>query len=191
MAEKKHKTISLAEFSERALKGERVEQDLTDGTRTDAFVHAPAQADLLEAQRLMVRIVQVADAATKKSDITDEDATLAYEVGLVVLKACVRDEAGEPLPDQAAVRLFSLLPHKSAVMTRCQELCGVDMITVPPVSNSVALEAVRREAAEVGAQAEAAAKPNRKSRRAAKPKAKAKSKRPSSEDNPVLRSNQR
>ena len=189
MAGKSHKTISLAEFSERALKGERIEQDLTDGTRTEAFVHAPGQDDLLEAQRLMVRIVQVADAATKKSDITDEDATLAYEVGLAALKACVRDEHGEPLPDAAAVNLFRLLPHKSAVMTRCQELCGVDMITVPPVTNSLALEAVRRDAAEAVAEAEAAAKPNRKSRRSTK--AKAKTKRRSSEDNPALRSNQR
>ena len=164
-----HKTISLSEFANRALEGETIEQELTDGTRLDVRVHAPDQQTLISAQRLMVRIIQVADTARRETDITDDDATLAYELGLAVLAGCVRDDDAEPLPDQALVKLFSMLPHKSAVMTRCQELCGVDMFTVPPVSNSVALEVVREEAAELAAQV---AKPNRKTRRASKKKQK-------------------
>ena len=167
MSDEPHKTISLSEFTTRALEGETIEQELNDGTLMDVHVHAPDQATLINAQRLMVRIVQVADAARKETDISDDDATLAYELGLAVLSGCVRDENGEALLDQAVVKLFSMLPYRSTVMTRCQELCGVDMFTVPPVSNSVALKAMSEEAAEVAAQAEAQAKPNRKTRRAA------------------------
>ena len=171
MTKETHKTITLDEFASKALHGEAIEQELTDGTRLDVFVHAPGQDTLLTAQRLMVRMVQVADAARKETDISDDDATLAYELGLVVLAGCVRYENGVELQDQALVKLFSMLPHRSAVMTRCQELCGVDMITVPPVSNTLAIEAVRKDVAEMAGDAEAdPPKPNRKERRAAKKK---------------------
>ena len=169
MTKETHKTITLNEFASKALHGEAIEQELTDGTRVDVFVHAPGQDTLLTAQRLMVRMVQVADSARKETDISDDDATLAYELGLVVLAGCVRDEHGEPLADPVLVKLFRMLPHRSAVMTRCQELCGVDMITVPPVSNSLAIEAVRKDVAELAGDDDAP-KPNRKERRAAKKK---------------------
>ena len=164
-----HKVISLSAFAERALEGEGIEQELNTGERVEVRVHAPDQKSLLKAQGLMVRIVQVADAAREETEISDDDATLAYELGLAVLGACVRDENGEPIPEAAVVDLFRKLPYKSEVMTRCQEICGVDMITVPPVSNSVAIEAIRGEAAELVADAK---KANRKTRRAAASKSK-------------------
>lgn len=174
MTTETHKVISLSAFAERALEGEAMEQELSTGERVEVRVHAPDQKDLLRAQGLMVRIVQVADAARNETEISDDDATLAYELGLVVLGACVRDENGEALPEAAVVDLFRKLPYRSEVMTRCQEICGVDMITVPPVSNSLAVSAVREEAAELVADAKAAGKPNRKARRAAASKSKSK-----------------
>ena len=172
MTTETHKVISLSAFAERAIEGEAIEQELSTGERVEVRVHAPDQKTLLRAQGLMVRIVQVADAARNETEISDDDATLAYELGVVVLTGCVRDENGETIPDAAVVDLFRKLPYKSEVMSRCQELCGVDMITVPPVSNSVAIKAVREEAAELVADAKAKSNPNRKTRRAAASKAK-------------------
>lgn len=162
-----HKTITLVEFAKRATEGEVVEQELTGGERIEARVFTPDQTDLLDVQKIMMRIVRVADTARSQTDIADDDATLAYELGLAALRACVRDDDGERVPDIAVVELFSKLPYKAALMVRCQELCGVTMISVPPIDNAMALEAVKQEAAEVAGNLAAKAKPNRKERRKA------------------------
>ena len=192
MSDEEHKTLTLSEFAERALQGEIIEQEMVGGPkaapqRVAIHVHTPRQDDLLKAQGLMVRIANVASKATRETDITEDDATLAYELGLTVLAACVRTATGERLPDAGIVHLFGGLPYKSEVMTRCQELCGVTMISVPPLDNAAAIEAVGAEAAELAAAVDDA-KPNRKERRKAAKTAKTRS---SSEDNPALRSNQR
>ena len=161
-----HRTLSLSEFAERALEGEAMEQELTDGRRVALRVFAPTQADLMAAQKLMMRIVKVADAAGKEADIGEDDAVLAYELGLACLRACVRDENGAQIGDAALSDLFGKLPYKAPVMIRCQELCGVGLMSVPPLDIKAAAEAI---GAEAKAAAEAA-KPNRKSRRAAKKK---------------------
>lgn len=167
-----NKTLTLSEFANRALDGEIIEQEIAHGPkaapqRVAVHVHTPSHDDLLKAQRLMVRISQVAAAAKSETEISDDDATLAYELGLAVLSACVRDEEGDRLTDEGIVHLFGGLPYKSAVMTRCQELCGVTMITVPPLDNALAIEAVKAEALDLAKQAAPA---NRKERRASKKK---------------------
>ena len=172
MTSENNKTLTLSEFANRALDGQIITQEIVGGPksvpqRVAVHVHTPTQTDLLKVQRLMVRISQVASAASAETDISDDDATLAYELGLAALAACVRDEEGNRLEDEGIVHLFAGLPYKSAVMTRCQELCGVTMITVPPLDNALALEAVKTEAAEV---AKSADKLNRKARRTAKSK---------------------
>lgn len=153
-----NKTLTLSEFADRAINGEIIEQEMVGGPkavpqRVAIHVHTPTQDDLLKVQRLMVRISQVASAAKSQAEISDDDATLAYELGLAALSACVRTETGERLPDEGIVHLFGGLPYKSDVMTRCQELCGVTMITVPPLDNAMAIEAVKTEAVELAKQA--------------------------------------
>lgn len=168
MTKETHKTISLSEFAERALHGEAIEQELTTGERVDVRVHTPDQGALLAVRKIMIKIVKVADTARKEADIDDADATLAYELGLSALAACVRDDDGQPLPGAVIVDLFSKLPYKSDVMVRCQELCGVTMISVPPLDDAAAIEVLQVEAESIATEAKAAAQPNRKQRRAAK-----------------------
>ena len=119
----------------------------------------------MAVQRLMLRIVKVADAVVKETDISDDDATLAYEIGLGCLRACVRGEGGAELDDEVLTSLFGKLPYKSDLMLKCQAICGVEMLTIPPLPGGAAIEAVKSE---VEAIAAGSAKPNRKSRRAAK-----------------------
>ena len=153
MTTETNKTLTLSEWADRAINGEIIEQEMSNGERVAVHVHTPPQDDMLAVQRLMVRISQVASAAKSQSEISDDDATLAYELGLAALAACVRNEEGGRLTDEGIVHLFGQLPYKAAVMTRCQELCGVTMITVPPLDNAVAIEAVKTEAVELAKQA--------------------------------------
>lgn len=170
MTKETHKTISLSEFAERALQGEVIEQELTTGERVDVRVHTPDQGALLAVRKIMIKIVKVADTARKEADIDDADATLAYELGLAALEACVRDDDGQPLPGAVIVDLFCKLPYKAAAMVRCQELCGVTMISVPPLDDAAAIEVLQGEATALAT--DAAAQPNRKERRASKKKRK-------------------
>ena len=161
-----NKTISLAEFAERATQGQALEQKLETGETVAVRVFTPPQADMLDVQRLMVRIFKVAESVKREADISEDNATLAYELGLRCLQACVRADDGAEMPDAALVALFSSLPYKSALMVRCQELCGVTMISIPPINNALAIEAVKQEADELAAEIKAAGQ-NRKTRRAA------------------------
>ena len=163
-AAEEHTTITLSDFAARALEGEAMTVALRDDSKVELRVFSPAETDLIAVQRLMMRIVKAADAMTSEADISDDDATLAYELGLAALHACVRDENGEPIADAAIVDLFSRLPYKSPLMLRCQELCGVSLMTVPPLDGKVAIEAMKTEVKAMAAEA----KPNRKARRAAK-----------------------
>ena len=169
MTKETHKTISLSAFAQRALEGEAMEQELSTGEVLDVRVHTPDQGDMLAVRKIMIKIVKVADAARKETEIADDDATLAYELGLSALAACIRDDDGERLPGAAIVDLFAKLPYKSALMVRCQELCGVTMISVPPLDDATAIQVLQEEATALVAEAAAAA-PNRKDRRAAKAK---------------------
>ena len=129
MASEEHKTISLAEFIERSEKGEAVEQRLEDGTTIELRVFTPAQADLLEVHRIFGRMV--GGKAERESDIPDDTAASIFSLGIGCLQACVKDEHGNGLPDVAAVDLFSRLPYQSPLLTKCQELCGVGVVTIP------------------------------------------------------------
>ena len=157
------KTISLSEFAERAVEGEALEQELTSGERVAVRIFTPEQADVIAVQRLLSRIVKAAGAADREADIPEEDAALIYEMGFACLRACVRADGGGEVADAALVDLFSKLPYKSDLMVRCQDLCGVKMLAIPPLDATAAVKAMAGEA-------KAAAKPNRKARRAAKKK---------------------
>ena len=158
-----HKTISLSEFAERAVEGEALEQELTNGERVALRVFTPEQADVIAVQRLLARIVKAVGAADREADIPEEDAALIYDMGFACLRACVRAEGGGEIADAAFTDLFSKLPYKSDLMIRCQDLCGVKMLTIPPLDATAAIKAMTDEV-------KAAAKPNRKARRAAKKK---------------------
>ena len=159
------KTISISEFASRAAEGETVEAPLNDGTVVALRLFSPPEDDLITVQKIMMKIVSVASAATAETEIAEDDATLAYELGIACVRACVRDDGGERIADMAVVNLFSKLPYKSPLMVRCQELCGVSMMIIPPLDTMAAAEAM-------GAEMKAAAEtnPNRKARRAAKKK---------------------
>ena len=166
MTAEQHRTISLAEFAERATEGEAFEQTLTTGETLAVRIFTPEQADVLGVRKLMMKLVKVADAATREADIPEDDAAAIYEMGFACLRACVRDEGGGEIADAAFVDLFAKLPYKSDLMLRCQDLCGVSLMKIPPLDVQAAVEAI---GGEVKAAAEAA-KPNRKTRRAAKKK---------------------
>ena len=158
MTSEQHKTISLSEFAERAVKGESLEQKLNGGETLSVRVFTPDQESVIEVQRMMARVVKAATTAASEADISEADATLAYDMGFACLRACVRTEDGGEIPDAAFVDLFSKLPYKSDLMLRCQDLCGVGMMVIPPLDTKAAVEAM-------GAEAKAAG-PNRKQRRA-------------------------
>ena len=139
MASEEHKTISLAEFIERSEQGEAVEQRLEDGTTISVRIHTPAQADLLGLHRIFGRMVS--SSADKESDISDETASSIFALGIDCLRACIKDEDGNALPDAVAVDLFSRLPYQSPLLTKCQELCGVGIVNIPTLDLRKMVEA--------------------------------------------------
>ena len=166
MTDQAPKTLTLSEFAERALQGEEVKQKMNDGTEVSVRVFTPGQQALMEVQKLWMRVVKLADSPTPVDDIDGDDATLAYAVGVASLAACVRDEGGEPVPEQVIVNLFANLPYKADLMTKCLDMCGVpsELFSVPPLSGNAAIKVLRDEVERAAAEA----KPNRKARRAAK-----------------------
>ena len=143
MAEEKSRTITLAEFARRAVEGEEIEQELVDGSVLKCRVHAPTQEFLLAIQGMMSRIFRVAESMRGGGDVSDDDASLIYRIGLECLRACVKDESGAEIPDPAFVDLFGNLPVQSGLMLKCQDLCGASMIQIPPLSNAEVADRVK------------------------------------------------
>ena len=139
------KTISLSEFAARAVEGEPLEQELTSGETVAARVFTPDQSAVVAVQRIWNRILKTASAASTLSDISDTDLTLAMDLGFACLRACVRDESGAAIPDEAFVDLFAKLPFNSPLMVRCQELCGAPatLFQIPPFNPNLAIKALR------------------------------------------------
>ena len=139
------KTISLVEFADRAVQGREFTQELKSGEILSCRVHTPKQADAMAVRKIMLQITKIAETMKDKSDITAEQASLAYTIGLECLRACVRDESGAEIPDEGFVDLFSKLPYQSELMTKCQELCGCGMFIVPPFDNADVIKALKEE----------------------------------------------
>ena len=139
------KTISLAEFATRVREGEAVEQELVDGTRIALQVFTPNQKDITEIQKIWNRIARAVSAMANDQDIDEEDAVQVHVLGLECLRACLRDENGGVIDDMVFVELFSKLPYKSPLMKKCQSLCGVTLIDIPPFDNRAMIEAMKAE----------------------------------------------
>ena len=97
-----------------------------------------------------------------EDDIDPEDSALAYKLGFECLRACLKDESGAPIPDPAFVDLFSQLPYRSDLMTKCQDLCGVSLMVIPPFSNADAAKRMKEDVERQMAEIERAKKPKPK-----------------------------
>ena len=161
MAEE-HKTLSLAEFANRAIQGEEITQALTDGTTLNCRVFTPTQADTMAIQKIMVKLARTAQKMKTEDDVEPEEAANAYTLGFECLRACLKDESGMEIPDPAFVDLYRNLPYKSDLMIRCQELCGVSMMVIPPFDNAKAAADLKKDLErQVAAAERKAKKPNK------------------------------
>ena len=135
-----HKTITLAEFIERAEHGEPIEQALNDGTSLTVSVFTPTQDGVAAVQSVMARMFAL--SSEKGGDANERIVASVIELGMTCLRVCIKAD-GEHLPEAAIVSLFSKLPPQSPLMLRCQELCGATAISVPilDIAKNAAVEA--------------------------------------------------
>ena len=139
-----NKTITLAEFVERAEHGEEIVQELTSGESMSVRVFTPSREDIISIHRMFNRMADIFTKMDSGEDIPEEDSAIGYEFGFNLLRVCVRDGDGGEIPDRAFVDLYRSLPRQSKLMVRCQELCEINAaVQIPPLNRTGIIDAMK------------------------------------------------